>query len=107
MSSYLRDTTLGTLRALDKPTKKKSLISLLNDLNTERNTAWEIRTYVQATNPHRRFLALSDGSVVTCGMSLNDINKDEVLDREPAGSENANHDQKFFDEKWKAGTVVS
>jgi hypothetical protein len=97
---------LGTLRALDKPTKKKSLISLLNDLNTERNTTWEIKTYIQATNPHRRFLVLNDGSVVTCGMSLNDINKDEVLDREPAGSENAIHDQGFFDDKWKTGTPV-
>ena len=36
---------------------------------------------------------------MTCGMSLNQIDKDEVLDREPAGSENAKHDQRFFDDK--------
>jgi hypothetical protein len=97
---------LGTPKPLTKSTEKKSLIGFLNDINTERKTTWEVRTYVQASNPHRRFFVLDDGSVVTCGMSLNHIDKDEVLDREPAGSENAKHDQQFFDDKWKIGAVV-
>jgi hypothetical protein len=49
---------------------------------------------------------LQDGSVVTCGMSLNHIDKDEVLDHELAGSENAQHDQKLFDQQWKIATAI-
>jgi hypothetical protein len=97
---------LGTLPPLAKPTEKKSLVGLLNNINAERTTIWEIRTYVATSKPHRRFFVLDDGSVVTCGMSLNDIDKDEVLDREGPGSENATYDQQFFEDKWKAGTKV-
>jgi len=92
---------------ITKATERTPLVGLLRDINTERTTTWEIRTYVEATKPHRRFLVLDDGSVVTCGMSLNHIDKDEVLDREPSGSENARHDHQFFDDKWKTATVVS
>ncbi len=97
---------LGTPNPLSKPTEKMTLIGLLKDINTERKAAWEVRTYMQASKPHRRFLVLDDGSVVTCGMSLNHIDKDEVLDREPSGSENAKHDHQFFDDKWKKGTPL-
>jgi len=34
-------------------------------------------------------------------MSLNNINKDEVLEKIPAGSEYAKHDRQFFDDKWR------
>lgn len=99
---------LGTPKPLSKSTDKITMVGLLKDINTERKAAWELRAYTEATtSPHRRFLVLDDGSVVTCGMSLNHINKNEVLDREPAGSENAVHDQQFFREKWKIGTVVA
>jgi hypothetical protein len=98
---------LGTPNSLSKSTEKKSLIGLLKNINTERSAAWEVRTYTAASKPHRRFLVLDDGSVVTCGMSLNHINKDEVLDRDTAGSENAKHDQQFFADKWKIGSVVT
>jgi hypothetical protein len=98
---------LGSPNSLSKSTERKSLVSLLKDINTERISTWEVRTYVQVSKPHRRFLVLDDGSVVTCGMSLNHIDKDEVLDREQAGSENAKHDQQFFDDKWKTGNVVT
>jgi hypothetical protein len=97
---------LGTPKPLHKATEKLSLVSLLKDINAERKATWEVRTYVEAINPHRRFLVLDDGSVVTCGMSLNNINKDEVLDREPSGSEYARHDKQFFDDKWKTGTPL-
>ncbi|HWW02983.1 MAG TPA: hypothetical protein VNZ64_25000 [Candidatus Acidoferrum sp.] len=97
---------LGTPSPLSKSTEKKSLIGLLKDINTERAANWEVRTYVQASKPHRRFLVLDDGSVVTCGMSLNHIDKDEVLDREPAGSENAKYDSQFFEGKWKTGAIL-
>jgi len=98
---------LGTPKAMSKPTEKKSLIGFLKNINMERNAAWEVRIYTEASSPHRRFLVLDDRSVVTCGMSLNNIDRNEVLDREPAGSENSNHDQQFFDEKWKSGIGVS
>jgi hypothetical protein len=97
---------LGTPKPYSKTTVKIAMIGFLNDINTERNTSWEVRTYMEASSPHRRFLVLDDGSVVTCGMSLNSTNKDEVLDREPAGSGNATHDHQFFDEKWKTGTPL-
>jgi len=97
---------LGTPKPLNKATEKISLISILKDINSERKTTWEVRTYVEATKPHRRFLVLDDGSVATSGMSLNHIDKDEVLDREPSGSEYARHDQQFFNDKWKTGTPL-
>jgi hypothetical protein len=98
---------LGTPQGVKNATEKKSLVALLNDLNTERNTRWEIRTYTDTSRPHRRFLVLNDGAVVTCGMSLNHINKDEVLDREECGSQYAQHDLGFFEENWNKATVVS
>lgn len=51
-------------------------------------------------------LILNDGSIVTCGMSLNHIDKDEVLDHEPSGSENARHDIQLFEDEWKTATPV-
>src|SRR5258706_16029043 len=84
---------------MTKVTERTTLLSLLKDINTERKSNWEIRSYVGTAKPHRRFLVLDDGSVVTCGMSLNHIDKDEVLDRESSGSENARHDHQFFEDK--------
>ena len=97
---------LGTAAALAKSTERKSFLGLLKDINAERNALWEARFYSAASKPHRRFLALDDGSIVTCGMSFNHIDKDEVLDHEPSGSENANHDHQLFEEKWKSATPV-
>jgi len=39
-------------------------------------------------------------------MSLNDIDKDEVLAHEVAGSENAQHDHKLFGQQWKIATAI-
>lgn len=97
---------LGTATPLSKSTEKKSFLSLLKDINAERKASWEARVYPTANKPHRRFLILHDGSIVTCGMSLNHIDKDEVLDHEPSGSENAEHDQQLFEEKWRIATPI-
>ncbi|MDB6065825.1 MAG: hypothetical protein JWR26_2033 [Pedosphaera sp.] len=97
---------LGTAKKLSKPTEKQSFLSLLRDVNTEIASLWEGRIYAVGTNPHRRFLILNDGSIVTCGMSLNHIDKDEVLDHEPSGSENATHDQQLFEREWKTATPI-
>ena len=97
---------LGTEKTLSKSIEKKSFKSLLKDINSERKATWEARVYPASSKPHRRFLMLQDGSVVTCGMSLNHIDKDEVLDHEVAGSENAQHDHKLFDQQWKIATPI-
>lgn len=97
---------LGTEKTLSKSTERKSLIGLLKDINSERKATWEARVYPASSKPHRRFLMLQDGSVVTCGMSLNHIDKDEVLDCEAAGSENALHDHQLFEQQWKIATAV-
>jgi hypothetical protein len=97
---------LGTAKPLSNSTEKKSFLGLLKDINIERKASWQIRIYSAATKPHRRFLILNDGSIVTCGMSLNHIDKDEVLDHEAAGSENAKHDQQLFEDEWKTATPV-
>jgi len=89
-----------------KPTERAALVGLLKDINSERKTTWVIRTYVRPTKPHRRFLVLDDGSIVTCGMSLNQIDKDEALERIVAGSEYAIHDRAFFEDEWKGGTPL-
>jgi hypothetical protein len=97
---------LGTEKTLSKSTEKISFMGLLKDINSERKASWEARVYPASSKPHRRFLMLQDGSVVTCGMSLNHIDKDEVLDHEAAGSENAQHDHKLFDQQWKIATAI-
>jgi hypothetical protein len=97
---------LGTAKPLSNSTEKKSFLGLLKDANTERKSSWEARIYPAGIRPHRRFLILHDGSIVTCGMSLNHIDKDEVLDREPSGSENAKHDQQLFEDKWTTATPI-
>src|SRR6185503_1593832 len=89
-----------------KPTESTSLVNFLNQINTERSSNWEIRVYSAAPTPHRHFLVCDDGSVITCGMSLNKVDKDEILDRLPAGSELAKHDGKFFEENWVTGTAL-
>jgi hypothetical protein len=104
LSSSLR--ILGTAKTLSNSTDKKSFLGLLNDINTERKASWQVRIYPATTKPHRRFMILNDGSTVTCGMSLNQIDKDEVLDHEPAGSENAKHDHQLFEDKWKTAMPI-
>jgi hypothetical protein len=104
LSSSLR--ILGTAKTLSNSTDKKSFLGLLNDINTERKASWQVRIYPATTKPHRRFMILNDGSTVTCGMSLNHIDKDEVLDHEPAGSENAKHDHQLFEDKWKTAMPI-
>jgi len=103
-SSTLR--ILGTAKPLSNSTEKKSFLSLLSDINTERKALWQVRIYPTTSKPHRRFLILNDGSIVTCGMSLNHIDKDEVLDHEPSGSENAKHDIQLFEDEWKTATSI-
>jgi hypothetical protein len=44
--------------------------------------------------------------VLQLTLTLKDIDKDEVLDREAPGSENAKYDQQFFEDKWQTGTIV-
>jgi hypothetical protein len=39
-------------------------------------------------------------------MSLNHVDKDEVLDHEPSGSENAKHDQQLFEERWNTAAPI-
>ena len=97
---------LGTEKTLSKSTEKKSFMGLLKDINSERKASWKARVYPASSKPHRRFLILQDGSVVTCGMSLNHIDKDEVLDHETAGSENAQHDHKLFEQQWKIAIAI-
>jgi hypothetical protein len=97
---------LGTAKPFSNSTEKKSFLGLLSDINTERKASWQVRVYPTTSKPHRRFLILKDGSIVTCGMSLNHIDKDEVLDHEPSGSENANHDQQLFEDEWKTATPI-
>ena len=89
-----------------KPTESIGLVSFLNQINTERLSSWEIRVYSESSTPHRGFLVCDDGSVVTCGMSVSKIEKDEILDRLPAGSELARHEVQFFEEIWKRGTSL-
>jgi len=99
-----------SLRLLGTPILRRTellpLKSSLSDINTEKKTTWQIRTYTDVSKPHRRFMVLDDGSSLTCGMSFNHINKDEAIDRDVAGSENAKHDFQFFEDKWKLGTPI-
>jgi hypothetical protein len=88
------------------PTESISLVNFLNLINTERSSNWEIRVYSTSSKPHRRLLVCDDGSVITCGMSLNKVDEDEILDRFPAGSELAKQDSQFFEENWKMATSL-
>jgi len=92
------------LRLLSVPKSEKaaaSVNSFLQDLNTELGGRWELRSYLGKTKAHRRFLILHDKSVVTSGLSLNNLNKDEALDRLPKGDELADYDRAFFEDCWK------
>lgn len=98
-----------TLRLLTAPKVGKaaaSVESFLQDLNTEMSSQWELRAYSGATKPHRRFLILQDRSVVTCGLSLNNMNKDEALDHLPVGDNLADYDRQFFDNCWTSATPL-
>jgi hypothetical protein len=93
-----------TLRLLTVPKSEKaagSVSSFLQDLNIEIGSRWELRAYLGKTKAHRRFLILHDNSVVTSGLSLNNLNKDEALDRVPPGNELADYDRTFFDDCWR------
>jgi len=83
-----------------------AVASFLRDLNIEMGCSWELRSYAGTTKAHRRFLVLQDKSVVTCGLSLNNINKDEALDRLPMADQHAGYDRKFFDACWGVGVPV-
>lgn len=98
-----------SLRLLTAPKAAKaaaSVASFLHDLNTEIGSQWELRAYSGMTKPHRRFLVLQDKSIITCGLSLNNINKDEALNQIPTGDELAGHDRDFFDKCWASATPV-
>jgi hypothetical protein len=97
------------LRLLTAPKVGKAVVtitSFISDLNIEMGSQWELRAYASTIKPHRRFLILQDKSVVTCGLSLNNINKDEALDRIPAGNELAEYDRNFFNNCWTSATPV-
>lgn len=83
-----------------------SVNSFLRDLNAEMGTKWELRAYSGPTKPHRRFLILEDKSVITCGLSLNNMNKDEALDHLPMGADLARYDREFFDNCWASATPL-
>jgi hypothetical protein len=83
-----------------------SVNSFLRDLNAEMGTKWELRAYSGTTKPHRRFLILQDKSVITCGLSLNNMNKDEALDHLPMGAALADYDREFFDNCWASATLL-
>jgi hypothetical protein len=94
------------LRLLNAPMaakKTESIKSFLAELNAEIGSNWQLRASTAVPKPHRRFLILQDGSVVTCGLSLNNIDKDEALDRLSVGSELADYDLKFFENSWESG----
>ena len=91
------------VRLLTVPKAEKaaaSVNSFLRDLNIEMGSQWELRAYSGAAKPHRRFLILGDKTIVNCGLSLNNLNKDEVLSRLPMGDELADYDRTFFDDCW-------
>jgi hypothetical protein len=83
-----------------------SVNSFLRDLNAEMGTKLELRAYSGTTKPHRRFLILQDKSVITCGLSLNNMNKDEALDHLPMGVALADYDRRFFDNCWASATSL-
>jgi hypothetical protein len=84
----------------------QALAGYLHDLNSEKMTQWDVRTYATSEKPHRRFLVCADRTIITSGLSLNNLNKDEVLEVIPANDELARHDRDFFEEKWKLGAVL-
>ena len=99
------------LRLLGTPAKNMNVRTaaqfLCDDINIQNQSQWKMRTYTTKENPHRRFLVCADGSVVTCGLSLNNLNKDEVLDLIPASDDLAKYDCQFFEDKRKLGTALS
>jgi hypothetical protein len=97
---------LHLLTAPKTPKAAASIASFLRDLNSEMKSCWELRAYASAAKPHRRFLILHDASIVTCGLSLNNVDKDEVLDRIAKGDELADYDREFFDKCWASATPI-
>ncbi len=87
-------------------TAAAALASFLRDLNTEMKSQWVVRTYDGVARPHRRFLILRDKTVITLGLSLNDLNKDEALERIPATDQHAIHDREFFENCWGNATPL-
>ena len=85
---------------------KAATVSFLKHLNNEMSSRWQLRAYTGTAIPHRRFLVLEDNSVIIVGPSLNDIDKDEVLGRVPAGSNDASHDCKLFEDCWAAAKTI-
>jgi hypothetical protein len=98
---------LHLLSASKRPIVIASLRSFLGEINKELSARWEVRTYQTAAKPHRRFLVLQDSSVVTCGVSLNDINKDEALEHLSRENEAAEYDCKFFYTHWESAQPVT
>jgi hypothetical protein len=84
-----------------KPAKAAAAVSsFLADLNAEMGMHWELRAYPGATKPHRRFLVYKTEASSPCGLSLNNMNKDEALDNLSAGADLAEYDRNFFDNCW-------
>ena len=83
---------------------RQTLTSFLCDLNKEKGYNWQVRTYT-TPKPHRRFIVCTDGTIVTCGVSLNSLDKDEVLDVLPATHELAKYDRQFFEQQWQQAAL--
>lgn len=87
--------------------QRQAILDCIADVNAEQASHWKLLAYQAGEHPHRRFLLLKSGAIITCGMSLNRIDKDEVLDRVSADTELSLHDRQFFDEKWgKARSLI-
>jgi hypothetical protein len=83
-------------------TTRQSALDWIADVNAEQGSNWKLLAYAAGDHGHRRFLLLKDGTLVTCGMSLNHTDKDETLDRLSPDTEEALHDVHFFNEKWQS-----
>jgi hypothetical protein len=71
--------------------------TVLNDFKTECNTSIEVKKC--ENKEHRRFIILNDNRVIIIGCSLNDINKNEVINEE-LFLELKLADIKFFNDEW-------
>ncbi|MGD0537226.1 MAG: hypothetical protein ABSC03_06215 [Verrucomicrobiota bacterium] len=98
-----------TLRLLTGALRTKecqTLASFLCDVNKENGSNWQARTYT-TQKPHRRFLVCTDGTIVTCGASLNSLDKDEILEVVPKSHELAKYDRKFFEQQWRQAALCA
>ncbi len=113
---YLNDAGLDNLRAVanltnciapdiqlltsSSGTQKLSKVFVTAFFSEFNCTSGEIRKIVTG-KPHRRFFLLSGGQSLIIGMSLNNVDKNEVIHVEPD-----TEDRIFFGEQWKLSVPV-